>query len=442
MSPGNRHWKGWRHTLGHSIQGRLTALFIGLALGTSCVFLFGMQRVVEDGWQTYAKPLVADYLDRLAAEIGSPPDIAKAQALVEGLPITLRIDGPQVQWDSQPGSRRRHRDAGADEPEASERWGSWGLVRRTADGHRIRFGLARAPDVTRPRVVGWLTLAALLLLTGFAYASVRRLLSPLGPIAAGVAAYGRGAFDRPIPALRSDEFGALAERINGMAANLGSMLDAKRALLLAISHELRSPLTRARINAELVEEGAPRDALLRDLGQMRDLITDLLESERLAQGHAALQPERCDLPALIRDVVTTQFKDAALTLELAATGEPVAVDATRMRLLMRNLIDNALRHSAAADMPPVVFLRREGEGPLAMVALGVRDHGPGLSEEQIARLGQAFYRPDSARSRDAGGIGLGLYLCRLVARAHGGELRIKAAAPGLEVSAVFRPSSA
>ena len=63
------------------------------------------------------------------------------------------------------------------------------------------------------------------------------------------------------------------------------MLDAKRALLLAISHELRSPLTRARVNAELVGEGEHRDALLRDLSEMRDLISDLLESERLATGH-------------------------------------------------------------------------------------------------------------------------------------------------------------
>ena len=91
---------------------------------------------------------------------------------------------------------------------------------------------------------------------------------------------------------RNDELGDLAERINRMATSLQGMLDAKRALLLAISHELRSPLTRARVNAELVAEGEHRDALLRDLSEMRDLITDLLESERLATGHAALQTER------------------------------------------------------------------------------------------------------------------------------------------------------
>jgi signal transduction histidine kinase len=83
-----------------------------------------------------------------------------------------------------------------------------------------------------------------------------------------VAAFGAGDFEAH-PVERPDELGALAERINGMAANLSGMLDAKRTLLLAISHELRSPLTRARVNTELLEtDGPERQALLRDLAEM------------------------------------------------------------------------------------------------------------------------------------------------------------------------------
>ena len=72
-------------------------------------------------------------------------------------------------------------------------------------------------------------------------------------------------------------------------------------------------------------------------------------------------------------------------------------------------------------------------GP-GQVRLMVRDHGPGVDPAQIERLGQAFHRPDASRSRDRGGVGLGLYLCRRVAQSHGGDLRIRAAQPGLEVS--------
>ena len=109
-----------------------------------------------------------------------------------------------------------------------------------------------------------------------------------------------------------------------MANSLQGMLDAKRALLLAISHELRSPLTRARVNAELVGEGEHRDALLRDLSEMRDLITDLLESERLATGHSALQTERVDLAGAGARGGGRAVRDATLTLELDASIEPDA----------------------------------------------------------------------------------------------------------------------
>jgi signal transduction histidine kinase len=180
-----------------------------------------------------------------------------------------------------------------------------------------------------------------------------------------------------------------------------------------------------------VGEGEHRDALLRDLSEMRDLITDLLESERLATGHAALQTEAVDLAALARDVSSTQFTASALTLQLDATLPAVPADPMRLKLLLRNLIDNAMRHSAGAAQPPVVSLQREGDG---RIALAVRDFGPGVTPEQLQRLSEPFYRTDSARTRERGGVGLGLYLCRLIAQAHGGELRLRRAEPGLEAA--------
>lgn len=416
----------------HSLKWRLVIVFLLLALAMAGVFLFGMTRIVETGWIGYAKPLVADYVDKLAAEIGSPPDVDKAKAIVARLPVTVRIEGPRVQWDSHPTLRRPW---GYDGDTRYGR-GTWGLARTTADGHRITFGLVGPLHGDQPRLFGWFTLVALLLLTLAAFAYVRRMLRPLHAIGEGVARFGAGDFAKPIAGVRRDELGDLAERINQMATSLQGMLDAKRALLLAISHELRSPLTRARVNAELVGEGEHRDALLRDLSEMRDLITDLLESERLASGHAALHTEPVDLAALVRDVVATQFADASLELELDASIDSLRADPTRLRLLLRNLIDNALRHSAGAAREPVVTLARQGDG---CVQLSVRDFGPGVSDEQLQRLSEPFYRTDSARARATGGVGLGLYLCRLVAHAHGGELHIRRTEPGLEVTCLLKP---
>jgi signal transduction histidine kinase len=402
---------------------RLLLLFVVLALATSAIFLAGMQRALSGGWSGIVRPLVSDYVDRLAAEIGVPPDPRKAQALTRRLALSVRIDGPSLHWDSHPqrhGWQREH-----DTGDGGN--GGWLLQRSTADGHRIVFGLGDAGWAERPRIIGWATLTALLLLTLAAYGYVRHLFRPLDDIRAGALRIGQGRFDEPIPLRRQDELGDLAAQINAMARDLRAMLDAKRGLLLAVSHELRSPLTRARLNAELVAPGAERDALLRDLGTMRDLIADLLEGERLSGGHAALQRQASDANALVRELVDAQFAGSALQLQLARDLPSVPLDRMRVRLALRNLIDNALRHSrAAAPAPRISTEVRDG-----VLLLGVRDFGPGIDEGQLPHLSEAFYRADAARLRGTGGVGLGLYLCRLVAQAHGGELRLRNAQPGL-----------
>ena len=413
----------------HSIKWRLVTAFVVLACLSTMVFVWGTQRALQAVWGGYAQPLLADYVDRLAAEIGNPPSAEKARALAARLPITVRIEGPVLQFDSHPGERPFPRFGGRNEHEFMAN--GWMPMRETADGHRIRFGLAALAPSARPRMFGTLTLVTLLLMTWLAYAYVRKLLRPLGPIADGVSRFGAGDFSQPIPPPRHhDELGDLAQRINRMADGLRGMLDAKRALLLAISHELRSPLTRARINAELVPSGEHRDALLRDLAEMRHLIEDLLESERLAQGHGALQTERVDLAALVRETLAIHFPGRALTLAIDDSLAPVTADPMRLRLALRNLVENALRHAPGAQQPPIVTLAQRDNGWLS---LAVRDHGPGVSEEQLAQLSEPFYRADPARQRATGGVGLGLTLCRLVAQAHGGRLEFRRAEPGLEV---------
>ena len=431
-----------RQAVHRSLRVRLVLVFLALALGLAVTFIAGVQQAVAVGWREAARPLLTDYVDHLAKEVGSPPSVARAQAVTARLPIALRISGPQVNWDSEPRTARpawRASDSGRDT--------GWGhgdvretlLVRTTADGHRLEFGLSAQAWQRRPRIA-WLTLGALLLLTGCAYGYVRRLLRPLDDIRAGAQRFGAGAFEQPIPvrhAHKPDELGQLAATINTMGSDIHQMLEAKRALLLAMSHELRSPLTRARLNAELLPDSeaarVPRQALLRDLGEMSRLISDLLESERLAAPHAALHREDVDLAALAHEVIEelgNRHPGAAAIRVQAPPGlSPLPLDRARMRLLLRNLLDNSLRHNDAGAPPPELRLQRQG----ASLEIEVRDHGPGVAPEHLAQLAQAFYRPDSARLRSTGGVGLGLYLCRLVAQAHGGRLELCNAEPGLAV---------
>lgn len=413
-----RH-RRWHQRFRHSLRWRLVALFLLLACATTFVAFGGMRAALIGGFEGLVKPLLGDYVDRLATEIGAPPDVGRAQALVARLPISIRISGPAVNWDSQPtrGPERWR------EPDHSEMAAL--VTRRSADGHRIEFGVG---EEIWHRKRGWglvMPLTALLLLTWAAYAVVRRLLRPLDDIRAGTQRYGEGDFTTPIPLRRNDELGDLATEVNAMASGLQGMLQGQRALLLAISHELRSPLTRARLNAELTPEGPEREALLRDLVLMSEMIADLLESERLAGGAATLKREPTDLNALVREVVAAQCAGQHVTLDLADELAPLALDRPRATMLVRNLVDNACRHGGGA--PVLVSTRAEA----GTVVLTVRDHGPGVADDQLARLAEPFYRPDTARTRAAGGVGLGLYLCRLVAHSHGGTLVLRNAGPGI-----------
>jgi signal transduction histidine kinase len=173
------------------------------------------------------------------------------------------------------------------------------------------------------------------------------------------------------------------------------------------------------------------------LQEMATLISDLLESERLASPHVALQREPVDLAALaaeaLRDLHARHPGTAApISLQAAATLPQLQLDPARIRLLLRNLLDNALRHGTppGARAPELALGATPGGG----ISLTVRDFGPGVPEAQLPHLAEPFYRPDSARTRSAGGVGLGLNLCKLVAQAHGGTFSARNAAPGLAVT--------
>ena len=115
------HGRWQRSRLRRSLKWRLVGLFVLLALATTIVFIGGAQRLLRSGWQDYARPLVVDYVDLLAAQIGSSPDIVKAEALTQRLPLRIRIDGPTIDWNSQPSQseerqeRQERQERGSDE---------------------------------------------------------------------------------------------------------------------------------------------------------------------------------------------------------------------------------------------------------------------------------------------------------------------------------------
>lgn len=407
----------------HALTGKLVMLFLLMAILFSVLLGAGFRIAFRGHFQDVILPHLFRYMEYVQQDMGMPPNRERARQLAESLNIDIHIFDEQGAWSARGEPIELAKLHARSYQERN------GVSYAIADYERHHFLLASYGNMTvafsvmseRPGLRGmrwiWPTVIALLMLM-ILYHAIRHLFRPIDTIHEGVQRYTAGDLDHRIVVHRKDELGQLAHSINGMAAEIKRMLDAKRELLLAVSHELRSPLTRAKVSVELIDDPLRRQQLHDNLDEIEALVHEILETERLSDGHKVLNRSDCDLNELIHAVIRDQFGADAVVLRLPDTPLRGRVDAPRMRLLIRNLIDNALRYTPDGAQKPVLELLREN----ALIVLTVRDFGPGVDPVQLPHLTEPFYRVDAARQRDTGGYGLGLYLCRMIAEAHGGTL--------------------
>ena len=148
---------------------------------------------------------------------------------------------------------------------------------------------------------------------------------------------------------------------------------------------------------EFLEDGQVKHNLLGDVREMEKLIADLLESERMNAGHTTLRRSSVELGSMLQSLIHTEFQDRFDRINLHLPSQPLVrdVDEVRVRLVAKNLIENALRYTPP-DGPPVEV--ELGAKP-GMVILRIRDHGPGIPKEHLPRVTEPFYRADPARAR-------------------------------------------
>jgi two-component system OmpR family sensor kinase len=245
-----------------------------------------------------------------------------------------------------------------------------------------------------------------------AYPFVRRLTRRLERLQDSVAAWGEGALATRVAVEGSDEVARLAASFNHSAARIESLVDAQKSLLANASHELRSPLARIRMAAELMAgQAAPAVGaeLRRSVAELDQLIDEVLLASRLDAAGASMPPfEEVDLTGLLAE----ECARAGATLDAGV--HSVCGDPRLLRRMVRNLLENAVRYGAGS--PIGLRLERTQEG----LRLEVCDAGPGIAEAERERIFEPFYRIAGA-SEAAGGVGLGLSLVRQIARHHGGD---------------------
>lgn len=416
--------RSWVKHHRHSLGGKLIMLFVLTALLFVALIGGGIGKYFRLHFEDNIRPHLMQYLEYVQQDIGIPPDRQRAAELAQKLKVDIYIVEPEGRWSSN----GRSIDINALTAEHSFRHNAteYGI----SVNHQLEYFWAQlgqttiyinVPNIRPERKWSGALLILVPLAVLFAlYHLILRLIRPVNTLIAGVRRFGKGELDHRIHMNRRDELGELADSFNDMADDIQQMLDAKRQLLLAMSHELRSPLTRAKVSLELMEDGVQRDELAKDLNEMESLIEELLESERLSTRHRALNRQRYDLNALIDELLQQHFSTLKQSAQQPHEPIIVDVDGMRIKLLLKNLLENALRHTPDGARLPEIKLQREGD----RVMVVVRDFGRGIEAEHIPHLTEPFYRADASRHRETGGYGLGLYLCRMIAEAHGGTLSI------------------
>jgi two-component system OmpR family sensor kinase len=274
------------------------------------------------------------------------------------------------------------------------------------------------------------TVIVLAALAAVALWIIRISLTPLRRIEQTAAAITAGDLSRRVEyADPQTEVGRVGSALNTMLEQIEISDRRLRRFIADASHELRTPLAAVRAYAELFGRGAatrPADlersmsGITREAERMSLLVDDLLLLARLDEGRP-LDRKPVDLTTVVSEAVdAARVVEPDRTIELVV--EPVAVtgDEARLRQVLDNLLANARTHTQA-DAPVSVGLRRvDGRAELT-----VADRGPGLTEEQAARVFERFYRVDDSRARASGGVGLGLSIVTAVTEAHGGTAEVR-----------------
>ena len=427
--------------LARSLSFRLLAIFLVMGLLFAYGAVLGIRWVyVTDDLRELVSGHLSLHVQYVRNDIGDPPRIENALAITKQVPVDIRIKGPGLDWASDPAFPRLadltfgSSDIFSDQAEA---WlqnldgvafasrGAHGFLKIDQGDYAIVVSSPKISDRPVDRQLTPIIIGFGLFLVLLAYLAVRWLFRPIRAIRDGAAEIGRGNFQHRISDVRRDQLGDIADDINKMAHDVERMLDAKRQLLYGISHELRSPLSRMKLALEIGDGKA--EGLSTDVEEMEKIIATLMEAERLNSRHAAINVARVSAKRLVDTLVADYFSRDTERININAPDTIyLNVDEARVTLLLKNLVSNALRYSRGEDGPVEIEVAEAAQA----WTIRVRDHGPGIPADQVKFVGEPFYRGDPSRTRQTGGHGLGLYLARLVAEAHGGTLELDSAYTG------------
>lgn len=301
-------------------------------------------------------------------------------------------------------------------------------------GAVVARGVAQVVRVSAQRPWAfWSGIGALFL--GLTWLFVIGIGSPLQKLAEAARRFGGGEMNARARIGRNNELGRVGRSFDEMADRVATLIAAQRELMANVSHELQTPIARIQVAIDLMMDGIDDRVteqlpfISQDLRELERLIDDVMTLSRFelaSVGEKSVTPLRRE-PTILEDLIgnsAARFRSLhpsrALEVHVAAEIPALSLDATMVRRVIDNLIDNANKYSS--DGAPIDVTARVRGG---QVHIAVQDHGMGIDAEDLQRLFTPFFRTDRSRARSTGGIGLGLVLARRVVEAHGGTIEIE-----------------
>lgn len=422
----------WLHKIVNSVFFKLllviviTGVCINLAVGGFFLFLYkGSMK------NTPFRDNLVNYLQYLIMDLGSPPDRQRAEVLSRKLSIEIGVEGPDGKWattDTFPSVRQMNLKEFSEYPNFAigKYRGESFLIIRQGETCYV-FDMVKS--YIQPRFLELRILLLIVLLTGMlvcVYYVIRRILRPITWLNKGVREVSSGNLSHRLPVKKSDELGALAEAFNYMTGRIREMLHARDRLLLDVSHELRSPLTRMKVSLEFLPDTPAKENIHEDISDMESMISEILETQRLRSDHGRLRLETAGLGRVVREVIASfAYASPGIVYETPDGDATLTIDIQRVKIVLKNIFDNAIKYSAGTSEPVRVAL--ELKPPYCI--LHIADSGQGIPAEDLPHIFEPFYRVDKSRSKHTGGYGLGLSICKTIMEAHNGRIVVKSS-PG------------
>ncbi len=258
---------------------------------------------------------------------------------------------------------------------------------------------------------------------------INNVVAPVSAVSEAAKQISGGSYGYQIPNRYADEMGELVDNINDMSLKIGENEKLQSEFISSVSHELRTPLTAINGWGEtlLADDGSDPEALRRGLniivkesGRLTNMVEELLDFSKMADGHFSLHLEQMDLQAEFEDAVYTYreiFKQQGITLDYHSDGvydEPITADPERLKQVFCNVLDNAAKHGGAGKRIETRLVRRGSHYIIT------RDYGPGIPADDLPHVKEKFYKGGSK----ARGSGIGLAVCDEIIRLHNGTLAI------------------